>query len=231
MADPVAIVGRVHIVLQRPAHGDARADHRGRQPVAQGRHGDLHRAVRAARGCGAQFMPFQRGIGGADMGPVPVLAAQFRDAVEIGGLAAHIHHPVDGGGTTQHPPANPGLRLPGGARLRLAGMRPQVARIGHHLGKPLGHGDERMGVARAGLDQADGHLRVFGQAIGQHAARRARAHDHIVMAGLCNARHALRILPRKRLSLPPYLWAIDNRIPPPCTRAAMPCPKKSIAIR
>ena len=42
------------------------------------------------------------------------------------------------------------------------------------------HMDERAAVRRAGFDQADGDSRVGAQPIGEHAARRARAHNEVV---------------------------------------------------
>jgi hypothetical protein len=63
------------------------------------------------------------------------------------------------------------------------------------LVEPHRHGDERVGVLAAGLDQQDLDVGVGGEAVGEHTPRRSGTHDDVVER--CH-RDSFVVLPRGR---------------------------------
>ena len=117
------------------------------------------------------------------MVPAPVFAGRLGNGIEVRRLAAHIHHAINRTGTSQYAPAHPDFRCVGIGRLRLAGIGPDVAGVGHDFGEAFGHVDEGVGIFRAGFKQGNAHARIFGQPVGQDATRRAGADDDVVEVG------------------------------------------------
>ena len=110
----------------------------------------------------------------------PARIAGALPIVIIPGISPHIDHAVDGTGPAQHLAARrvdaPVARM----RLRHRGETPVQALMFEQPQQPQRDMDQGIRVTRTGFDQADLIARVLGKTVGQHATRRARAHDDIV---------------------------------------------------
>ena len=109
-----------------------------------------------------------------------------RPALVIQGVSADVDHAVDRGGAADHfasrtvdaPVVHEGLGL--------GLVQPSVARVGHGVGKTRWHVDEQVVVHRARFQHEHAHVGVLAQAVGQHAAGRARAHDDEVVCWIAH---------------------------------------------
>ena len=102
-------------------------------------------------------------------------------AVVIERMAADVDHAVDRRRTPDHLAARAVDAPVIHERLGLGLVHPAVARVGHRVGKTRGHVDEQVVVEATGLEQQHTQLRVFREAVGQHAAGRPRADDDVVV--------------------------------------------------
>ena len=110
----------------------------------------------------------------------PAGVAQRSPVVVVPPVAAHVQHGVDGAGAAQRLAARlvAPATVEAGLGHGLVGVVVDLRRHhGHHAGRRV---DQHALVGPAGLQQADGHVRVFAQAGGQHTAGRAGADDDVV---------------------------------------------------
>src|SRR6185312_913702 len=105
---------------------------------------------------------------------------ELRPMVVILGLAADVNEPVDRRRPAQDPPARVGDRAAVGARIGLGLEPPGQLLVLEQLHVPGRDVDIRVPVAPARLDQENLDRRVLGQPVGQHAAGRAAADDHVI---------------------------------------------------
>ena len=119
---------------------------------------------------------------GQHVGIAPAAIAALRPAVEIQPLAAIVDMAVDRARAAQRLAARGGDPPAAGPFAGFGGVEPVHARIDQRVHEAGRNMDEGMPVGRAGLEHADRGLFVFAEAIGEHAACRARAHDHVVEA-------------------------------------------------
>src|SRR5215470_6392572 len=100
--------------------------------------------------------------------------------VEILRLAADIDEPVDRRGTSDDFAARIKDRAPVRAGIGFGVEAPGEPRMVEEPHKACRDVDIRAPVAPAGLDQYDFCAGVFSQPVGEHAARRAGADNHII---------------------------------------------------
>src|SRR6185503_9164390 len=144
----------------------------------------------------------------------PAACAVARPAVVVAGVAAHVRHGVDRGGTAEHLAAHHFDRAVAEVRLGLGVVAPVVQAVAPDLADADRDVDERIAVRAARLEQQHATVVVFRQPVREHAARRARADDDVVeffalhgaaiiwaargivyiIASLSRARHADRAL-------------------------------------
>jgi hypothetical protein len=100
--------------------------------------------------------------------------------IEVLGLATYIDHAVDRAGSAEYAAAGvvDGAAVGAGIGFRLE--PPGERRVLQQLHIPGGDMDQRLPVAPAGLDQHHAVGGIFSQSIGQAAAGRTGADDHIV---------------------------------------------------
>ena len=116
---------------------------------------------------------------------VPLLhAGVARPALVVHRVAALEDHPVDGARAAEHLPARVVDPAVAHVRLGLGLVAPVVEAVADRERERRGHVDEEVPerVRAAGLQHEDGRRGVGGEAVGQHAAGRAAAHDHVVVA-------------------------------------------------
>ena len=117
---------------------------------------------------------------GQHVGPAPADVSKLPPSVIVQRMAADIDHTVDRGAAAQDAAARIFQHPPVEARLRLGSVAPIRAWMVEVEEIPDRNMDPGMAVLAASLQQADPDRRIRRQPIGQHAARRARAHDHVV---------------------------------------------------
>ena len=110
----------------------------------------------------------------------PVAVAALRPAVIVGALAAIVDVPVDRRRAAERLATRREDAPSAGPLARLLGVEPVQLRHGEQLDEAGRDVDVGVPVARAGLEHADGNVGVCAQAVGEHAARRARADDHVI---------------------------------------------------
>ena len=114
--------------------------------------------------------------------PGPTLVADHaRPFVVVARVAADVAHRIDRARTAEHAPARPPQAAVVQRRLGLGRVIPVDAFLADQLGEAGGHVDERVPVARAGLEQQHTPVRIGAQAVGQHAAGRSGADDDAVV--------------------------------------------------
>ena len=108
------------------------------------------------------------------------IRSRFGPMVIVAGLAAHVDHAVDARAATQHLAAwiAQAAAVEPFTRVRLEA--PVGARVADAIQIADGYVDPQVPVGAAGLDQQDLAGRVGAQPVGEQAARRSGAHDHIV---------------------------------------------------
>ena len=136
---------------------------------------------------------------GEHVGVAPAAVAELRPGVEIHGLAAVVDVAVDGAGAAERLAARGEDAPPARPRARLHAVEPVHALVVVGLDEAGGDVDVGVPVARARLQHAHAGRAVRRQPVGEHAAGRARAHDHVVI-GL-------------QAGLPPSLACILRRPP------------------
>src|SRR6516162_2438445 len=112
--------------------------------------------------------------------PRPAAIAELGPMVEIFGLAANVDQSVYRARPAEHLAARVEDRTAGGARIRLGMETPAQSRMIEQLHEAGGNMNVRAPVAPAGLNQHYSGAGIFAQPVGEHAASRARADDHIV---------------------------------------------------
>ena len=175
--EPGAVVVGGQRQVQLAASGQKIVHDRVRLPAHRG---DANRSTSAALGGVASrcvLKPLKHRL---HIGPAPAGVATFAPVVKVAGLTTHIDHGVDGARAAQHL-----------ATRRVHGA-PVQRRLGHGAVHPVeGRIEIRFGVARrqlqpravgfaASLDQGYAVAAIGAQAVGQHTASRATAHDHVV---------------------------------------------------
>ena len=140
----------------------------------------VKRPLAAAVCVGAAFP----GLGLAEIGQAVAIApaggARGLPFVEIAGVAAHVDHAVDRGRAAQHLAARtvdaPAVQI--GLGL---GLEAPVVALHVHGDRERGrHLDEDAAPAAACLEQQHADALVLAQPVGQHAAGRAGADDHVI---------------------------------------------------
>jgi hypothetical protein len=97
-------------------------------------------------------------------------------------MAARVGHHVDRGRAAQHLAAHRLDTAIVEIRFRLGVKAPIVQHVLVHLAHAERNRDERIDVAAAGFEQQYRGVGILAQPIGEHAAGRSRAHDHIIVA-------------------------------------------------
>ena len=115
------------------------------------------------------------------IGPAPRPGAV--PGLEVHGVAADVHHAVDGRGAAEQPPARAGDAPPVEVGLRLGAVVPVGPLDVHRHGERARHADQRRPVVAAALDQQDGRGPVLGEAVGHDAAGGAGPDDDVVEGG------------------------------------------------
>ncbi len=199
----------VEIGVERNAAFDRTRNERIVQLVVRAQVGHRERTAGAVVVVGAAFLV----LGAAEIGQHvverPAGAAQLPPQVEILLLPADVDQPVDGAGSAQHPPARPGQAPIVEAGDRFGLEHPGELGVEDVTEEPGRDMDPQVAVLPAGFQQQHSRLRVRAQSVGQHAAGRAGADDHVVVffRGLhrpvspsirrrCSARSAPRASPR-----------------------------------
>jgi hypothetical protein len=109
--------------------------------------------------------------------PAPAAIAELRPMVEILGLAANIDHAVDRAGAAEHAAARVEDRPAGDPRIGLGLEAPGQHRMVEQFDVAGRDVDQRVAVARPGLEQQHAGGGIFAEPVGQHAASRAGADD------------------------------------------------------
>ncbi len=113
--------------------------------------------------------------------PRPVrIAGDVRPVVVVFALAAHVDHAVDRRAAAEHAAARIRQRAAVQARLGLCLVEPVGAWIADAVQVSDRHVNPVVVVLAAGFEQQDGHVRVFGEPVREHATGRARADDDVV---------------------------------------------------
>src|SRR5262249_171575 len=108
------------------------------------------------------------------------IPARDSPAVEVLALAADVDQAVDGRGAAEHFAARCENAPAVQRRLGLGLVGPVDVGAREELAVAERDVNPGIGVARPGLEQQYGDLRVRGEAIREHAARGARAYDDVV---------------------------------------------------
>ena len=146
-------------------------------PPSSGR--DVQRAARAADVGGAERVVLDRLEDRQHVVPAPARVAETLERVVVRAVAAVVDHAVDRAGPAERLAPHPVLdllRRPERAR----GVVPRGRRVAQQLAEPPRHGDQRVGVLVACLDQQHVDPRVRGEAVGEHTPRRSCADDDVV---------------------------------------------------
>ena len=120
-------------------------------------------------------------LGAQEVGQHVVPApAQVGPLVVVGRVAADVDHRVDRRGPAERLAAREIDAAVVETRLEPGAEVPVRARavVGREGGRDV---DEVRRVRRPGLQEQDLHIGVLAQPVGEHAARRARADDHVVV--------------------------------------------------
>src|SRR6516162_4580194 len=181
-ANVVSSAGRqmVHILMVFKADLYAGLDHLVTEERLVGGSRGQKRAAFAVKFIGSTLPIFRLLEKGQHIVPGPAAVAELRPVIEIFRLTADIDHPVDRAGAAQDPAAWVENGAPIGAGIGLCCEAPGQARVIHQFYVAGRNMDERVPVAPAGLEQHDLRAGVFAQPVGERAARRASADDHII---------------------------------------------------
>ena len=145
--------------------------------------GDVQRAALAAAVVAAALEMLRLLEVGQDLRIGPAAIAELAPGVVVERLAAHIEHAVDRARAAERAAARAGDAPAGHALLRLHLEVPVEGLVVEQLGEAGRDVDPHRLVARPRLEQQHLDARILGQPVGQHAARRAAAHDDIIPIG------------------------------------------------
>ena len=190
-ADTLAVLDRGHRVTDAfvvalvqvvdAAHADRRAgrDHlvADRAPVLGRR--DAERPVGATRRRRAELVAFDRLVRREDRAPTPTGVAELLEAVPVGLAAAVVDHAVHRARPAERLAAHPRFDPVGGPE-RTRREEPRELRVPEELAEAPRDADHQVVVLAARFEQQHAVRRVLRQAVGEHAAGRARAHDDVV---------------------------------------------------
>ena len=110
----------------------------------------------------------------------PAAVSALRPAVIVEPLAAIVDVAVDRRRSAERLAARRENAPPAGPFARLLGVEPVQARLMEQLDEARRDMDVGVPVARARFEHADGRACILAQAVGEDAARRPGADDHIV---------------------------------------------------
>ena len=166
--------------------------HRFEDLPAQPLRGDLPAAADAVHRARAAVMVFGLQEVGQDVVPPPAEVPELLPVIVVRRLAPHVDHAVDRGAAAQHLAAGVDEAAPVEAGLRRRLHHPVGAGVADTVEIPHRNMDPVVGVAAAGLQQEHADARIFGEAVREHAAGGAGAHDDVVVAaverrGVCHA--------------------------------------------
>ena len=188
--------GAVVILVARNAEALRTGDEGFAQRIAPVDIGDGEIAVAAVIGvlalADASLQPLEVG---QHVGIAPAPIADLRPGIEVAALAAIIDVAVDRRGAAERLAARREDAAAGGVLARLLRITPVDARVIECLDETGRQMNVRMPVGGTGLEHANACGRVFAQAVGENAAGRAGADDHIV-----ERVHRLPFVPRPVLS-------------------------------
>jgi hypothetical protein len=119
----------------------------------------------------------------------PALPSLAPDVV-IALVAADVAHGVDGRAAAEHAAARHRSDAIVGERFRLALKAPVDARIAEQKRQPDRHVNPVIVVLAAGFQEQHFDGRIGAQPVGEHAAGRTRADDHVIEAADRIRRHA-----------------------------------------
>ena len=194
------LVGLVEVAHPPPAELGAGGDHVLEQRVGPVDGRDVQRAARAADVGGAERVVLDRLEDRQHVVPAPARVAETLERVVVRAVAAVVDHAVDRARPAERLAPHPVLDLL--RRPERAGrVVPRGGRVAQQLAEPPGHGDQRVGVPVACLDQQHADPRVRGEAVGEHTPRRSRADDDVV-----ELRHGLEGLRGGSPSAIPGSW-------------------------
>ena len=115
-----------------------------------------------------------------DIVPTPAAIAELRPVVVILGLAADVDEPVDRRRAAEHAAARIGNGAAVGAGIGLGLEAPGELLVVEQFHVADRNMDQRVPIAPASLDQDHASGRVFGKTVGQDAAGRPSADDHVI---------------------------------------------------
>ena len=116
--------------------------------------------------------------------PAPAGEAELAPVIVVGGLPAHVDHGVDRRRAAEHLAARIVERASVQPRFGLGLEHPVGARVADREQVADRDVEPDPVVVPAGFEQQHAVLRVGGQAIGKHAARRTRADDDVIVFAL-----------------------------------------------
>src|SRR6185437_8370100 len=129
---------------------------------------------------------------GENVGIGPAVIAELAPMVEIARVAARIHHAVDRGRAAQHLAARHAELAVIERRVGLALVIPVEFALERGRYESERHLDEELVVAPARFEQQDGDFRIGAQTVGEHAARRPRADNNVIVMHVPALRPASR---------------------------------------
>ena len=114
--------------------------------------------------------------------PSPIGEALRAPDLVIQGMAADVDQAVDGRRTTPDLASRPGNAASGEMLLRLGFEAPVEIAIGEPEAGHEGNAKQWVPIGAPGLDEEDAGRRIGTEAVGKHAARRARADDDVIIS-------------------------------------------------
>ncbi len=148
---------------------------------------------------------------GSTLGVAPAAIAERRPVVVVLVLPAHVQQPVQRARSAEHPAARPLDAASRDRRIRLGEVAPVELRVVHRLEVADRHVQPQVAVGAAGLEQQHARASVGGQAVREHAARRARADDDVVERGRRRSRDDLVVQVLRMLRLGEEVPAVGER--------------------
>ena len=175
--------GAVVVGVARDAEADGACDEGFAERMEPVDVGDGEGAVAAAEGrvrLAVAEPPLHALEVGEHVGVAPAAVAELRPGVEVHALAAIVDVAVDGAGAAERLAARGEDAPPAGPFARLHAVEPVHTPVVEGLDEAGRQVDEGMPVAGPGFEHKHGRGSVLAQAVGQHAAGRTGADDHVV---------------------------------------------------
>ena len=170
----------VEVVVGGQAHRVGGLEERLAHHAARPRVADRQRPAGAMELAGAALVVLGALEVGQQVVPAPARAAGVAPLVVVERVAADVDHRVERRRSAEHAPAREVDAAVGGSRLPACHVVPVVLGAEERAERRRDV-DEVRRVGRPGLDQEHAHVGVLAQAVGQHAACRAGADDHVVV--------------------------------------------------